>query len=367
MFALHTSLTNRPNGRARLQLETLEGRALPSGFGSLLPGSGQITADLNHIASDLRSLTRQLGTNLGATAQSDLAAIRSDVRTLVRDVLAGKSTASDLATLAAAEAKLVKDLGPTIGGRVSRLLNNLQHDVLALSGDITRPGGREREEDREERGEDRDRDELFQGLNGGLVRTVTGDLLTFGRDLQALTRALGTSVSPTVAGDLAAIRTDIGAVIGDLLTGATTTANDLNTLKTAVTKLATDVGSGASSQVNSLLAALANDVTRLTNDLTPIINPLQTAFNRVQADVTRLEGQLGSNLSSAAQQDVAALDAAITALGADVAAGKAIAGDLTSVLTSEFRLLGDLGGMIPAGARQSFLALSRDLTLLGLV
>jgi len=346
MSALRTSSPDRRNA-ARPRVEPLEARALPSGFGSLLPpGSGAVRADLNHIASDLRSLSHTLGTDISTTAKGDLAAIRSDLRTLVGDALAGKSTANDLKALAADEAKLVKDLGPTVGARASRLLNKLQHDVTALSGDITRPSRGDRDDDRDD---DRDEDELFQGLNAGGARAVIGDLLTFGRDLRALTTALGSSVSSTVAGDLAAVRTDIGAVIGDLLAGTTTLANDLGTLKTDVTKLATDVGSGASSQVTSLLTALANDVTRLTGDLTPITSPLQAAFNRAQADVTRLEGQLGSTLSSAAQQDIAALDAAMMALGADVAAGKAITGDLTSVVTSELKLLSDLGGTIPAG------------------
>jgi len=387
MFGLcktfHTRRNQSAERTARLEIEHLEGRALPSGFGSLLPtaGLGQVTADLTHIRSDVQALTRLAG----STASGDLTTIRTDLRTLVGDVLAGKDTTTDLKTLATDEAKLLTDLGSTAGARVQRLLTNIQHDLQALIKDVnglgtSNPGkGHDRDEDRDDRrgedrdddrrGEDRDDDrgdEGGQGLNLGQLGKVIGDLLSVRRDLQALTTALGSSISQTVAQDLSAVRTALGTVVGDLLSGTNPTS-DLNALKSALNTLVSDIGTGASTQVQGLLTTLRNDVQRLVTDVTALTNPAQAALQRVQADLTRLEGQLGSSLSTAAQADVAALDAAITAIGTDIGAGNAITGDLIQALTSEFNLLQDLSGTLPGATQQSLLNLAMDLTRLGIL
>jgi len=392
MFSLrtlfHTDRNHSPRGAARLQIEQLEGRALPSGFGSLLPtgGLGAVVSDLTQIRSDVQAVTRALGSN----ASGGLATVRAGLRTLVGDVLAGKDTTQDLKTLAADEVKLLSGLGSNTAARVQRLFNNLQADLLSLSRDLTQIGMIGRGNDRDDRnehrrgddrddedeghernrGDDRDdnnEDQTGLGLNLGRVLNVITDLLSVRRDLQTLTGALGSGISQTVSNALNTVRSDIGTIIGDLLTGQSPTSA-LTTLNNDLQTLTTAIGTGASTQVQNALTTLTNDLHQLTSDVTALTNPLQAAFNRVQSDVTGLNNLLAaSNLSQAAQNDLTALDQAITTLGNDVTAGNPITTDLTKALTSELTLLGELGSSLPAGARTSFLNLATDLVRLGLV
>jgi len=358
MFGLRSLFRSRPNlasqNRARLNIEQFKCRALPSGFGSVLPiaGAGQVIADFQHIRSDVQSLTRLVGSQ----ASGQLATVRADVTKLVADAVAGSSSAvtADLKTLSTDEAALVKSLGSPLGGRAATIFTNLQRDILALNADVAGLGTTHRGHDR---GDDDDR----EGHDLGQTGTVIRDLVAVRNDLRALTGILGSKITPAVTNDIKAVQTALGSVIGDLVNGTSPT-KDLTNLNTALTTLTKDVGSGTPAQ--GILTALTNDIQKLTTDVNALTNPTQAALARVQADVKSLESALGSNLSTAAKADVAALDAAIAALGADVAAGKAIATDLGNALTSEFNLLRDLTSPLPAGARQSLVRLAADLVRL---
>jgi len=329
----------RPLSRTRLHLEQLEGRALPSGFGSLIPipGVGAVVADIKDIRADVQSLTKQIGSQ----ASSQLATLRADVTKLVGDAASGSTSAvtADLNTLSTDANALVNSLGSTAKSHVHKILTDLQKDFKALSAEVTGLGS---------------------ALGGGLSQTdtVIRDLLSVGKELQTLTGSLGASITPTVTNDIHAVGNAIGTAIGDLINGTSLT-QDLTNLTSAVTTLTTAIGSGT--PVQGILTSLTNEVQKLTTDITALTAPAQAALTKVESAVTSLESSLGSNLSPALQADEAALNAAITALAADVAAGKSITSDLGSALTSEFNLLRDLPSPLVAGTRQSLMQLASDL------
>jgi len=311
-----------------------------------------------------------------------LPALQSPPAGLIQDTVAGNASAiaSDLKTLSADKATLLNDLGSTSQSRVvSRIFTGLLKDLQSLNADLTSLGTTNhghggRDDDRDEHGsmeesheqstgreygeDEGGEDEGGEERNLGQVGTVIRDVLSVRQDLQALVKTLGSNITSTVTNDVQAVQSALGSVIGDLVTGTSVT-QDLTKLNDALTTLTTDVGTGSATQ--GILTSLKNDVQTLTSDVTALTTPSQAALQRIQSDVQNLEGLLGSNLSSAAQADVAALDAAITSLGKDVGNPLAITNDLTNALKSEFSLFRDLTRPLPAGTQHSLLRLATDL------
>jgi len=369
--------TPAPRNRSRLHIEQLEGRALPSGFGSLVPAGsvGQVVTDLGHISADMQSLTRAAGTS----ATTDVTKVQTDLTKLVADTLTGSTAAAatDFATLSGDEATLLKDVASTsTAGAAFRAVASLQKDVLALTANVAGlglgPVGKlnhgfgPAEEFHEhstghehEHGEGDDDDDGGAGLGQS---AVIGDVLAVRSQLQSLVKSLGSRITPTVANDITVVRTALGSVVKDVLSGTSPT-QDLTNLSNALTTLTGDVGkiAGTGGTVAGILKNLNTEITQLTSDVTTVANSAQTALNRVEADVAALESTLGTGLSSTAQTDVKALDAALTTLANDVKASTATVNDVTGVLTSELQLISDLAPPLSSGTQQSLSQLAADL------
>src|SRR5690348_687675 len=84
---------------ARVRLEELEVRALPSTFGNLLSALHQaadIRSDVTDAGTDVQALVKAVGPSATGSVTKDLNALQADLTTLSNDFAAGKDLTQDV-------------------------------------------------------------------------------------------------------------------------------------------------------------------------------------------------------------------------------------------------------------------------------
>jgi len=206
----------RPQSAARLQMEELELRALPSTFGNIvighLPVSGEIKSDLAVIRAEVQHLSGALS-RASATVKADVKALGADLNAVLNDLATGKSSTQDVASFITDETKLVTDLGNKVPNQVKHDIRALEHNLMDLAEDLTR-----------------------------IVKTTNlqGDLKAVENAAKTLTSALASNTNSTVQSDLSTLNKDLSTLRSDLAAGKDV-AKDLATVISDEATLASDL------------------------------------------------------------------------------------------------------------------------------
>jgi len=334
LFRARPRTTSRPrlSQAARLQMEELELRALPSTFASYLPNLATINADLALIRVDVQHLSTALARSTKTGVAADVKALRSDLAAVSAELTAGKSITQELTALVTDEANLINDLGGSATTTVKNDLRALENNLMGLA----------------------------KATNTTNLKAALTNVQSAG---QLLTTALAANKNSTVVADLQTLNTDLTRVAADLAAG-TDASTDLATALADEATLAKDLGTRAARTIKTDLQTLRTDLNTLSTDLTQVANQKTLDVKLVQADEAILALELGSNASLTVSADLATLDAALVSIASDVSAGQDITVDLANASSAELTLVTDLGRHITPALRQTFSALSTDLTRL---
>jgi hypothetical protein len=141
------------------------------------------------------------------------------------------------------------------------------------------------------------------------------------------------------------LRADVDAIIGDVKAGTDPSA-DINKALNDGQKLFADLGT-------NLTRAVRRDVLDITADGGDVVvdvasTPPSAAhlLANAQNDLTNLTQILGSNVSPAVSSDLNGLQTELTAIAADIQAGRSLIGDVHRAIRDETRLFRDLNGQL---------------------
>jgi len=199
-----------------------------------------------------------------------------------------------------------------------------------------------------------------------LVTNIIHDVREFRSDLQQVSHELRNQASAAITSDINAINAGLSAVISDLSAGTSATA-DLNNLATAEAKLAVDLNAGNLGHhfngfIRHELGELREDLADLRQDLGQITQTVQSVVTHVRSDLQALTNALnGVTLSANASADVNALNTSLSAVFADLAAGRIATSDLNAAIAAEINLSVDLGGSITPAIRTALQNLQNDV------
>jgi len=319
---------------ARPAVEVLEDRAVPS--------ASQV---LTHVQADVRALTKALGTTASTTVQNDLTTVNGDLTNIANDIKAKTSAAQDLTKLASAVTQLGTDIGTSTSKAVGHDAKKLDQDIRTLANKLLSGAG---EGDK---------------VGASLAGRVQGDNVKLTLDVGALSKALSTNTNANVKADLTAIQNDQTAISAAVSAGTDAT-QAIRQLNTDLTKLGTDLGKKVGGQVRSAIEHVRNDARQLAHDLQGLAKRVQADAKDLQGDAKQLAKQLGANASTTVKDDLTALDAALTTLAADAAAGKDLSTDISDAFKAELTLAGDLKGQFSGKVAASLLDMSFDLAAL---
>jgi hypothetical protein len=300
-------------------VEELTERTLPNATpAAILPIQQlvvDIARDVTNIQSEFQAIRTSLTANTSVTVTADLTAVGTALTHVTADLSAGASATTDLNTLITAENTLRTDLGANVSSPLSRQLRTFNRDVNDLSGDLSQVGGR-----------------------------IHGELMMLQTDAQMLTMAISTTspVSTTVSNDVAALNTDLSAVIADFAAGRPATT-DLNTLATAEDTLKTDLGH-TTMQIRRDLGNMMSDTRHLAN----LVAQTNQVINRTAADIQRddqtLMTALAANTNTTVVADLQALHAALVTVSNDINTNATTtAADINAAITAQTTLTTDLG------------------------
>jgi hypothetical protein len=240
LFAIAAKAHPRPfPGPVRPELERLEQRALPSGFGTLHPAvsiTADIKADVADVKADATALTKALGSGVSSEVKADLKTLQTDIATLAKDQAAGKDLTKDLAAVKADLKDLAQDLrGSDLSHTARADLRDLRADVRDLAQDVAQS----------------------QGSGGG-----SSALADIKADSAELAKDLGSGVSSTVKADLKALDTALTKLATDFNAGKSITG-DVKTVLQDEVKLVQDLGANIPTAAIPTLIDLGVDVVTL--------------------------------------------------------------------------------------------------------
>jgi hypothetical protein len=232
--ALATDLGGSVSRPLSRQLRTFS-RDLNDLSGDLSQVGARIHGELMMLQSDAQMLTMALNTTtpVSTTVSNDMAAINTDLSTVIADFAAGRPATNDINTLSAAEDTLKADLGHT-SMTIRRDLGNMMSDTQHLA--------------------------ILVAQTNQVINRTAADIQ---RDDQTLMMALASNTNTTVAADLHSLQTALQTVANDINTNSTTTAADISAAITAQTTLTTDLGTSNVPPVQHKLSDLGSDLLEL--------------------------------------------------------------------------------------------------------
>ncbi len=328
---------NRTTHTARLRMEQLEDRALPSGM------TGTLQQDFTAVKSDVQTLANSLAANTSSAVRADLQALGNNLNALSGDISAGRNAALNLARLTTSLTSLDNTLGSNIGTAISGNMSNLSQALRTLAGDVVAPG---------------------PGRGDLAAVTLTQDIRSLLTQIQSqaqtIASGLASNTSTAVRTDLATIKNDLTALAGNITGGTSPTVN-LNKLLTDLSTLHNDLGTGFGRTMNQAIISLRNDLMRLNRFVTALTGDLNTDVRRLESDITRLTNQIKNSATGTVRTDLNTLDTALMTLASDFGAGMSITSDLRAVIGAETNLNRDLSGTFSVGAQGTLFRLAFDL------
>jgi hypothetical protein len=283
----------------------------------------------------------------------------ADVRALTKTLgtNASSTVSTDLTTVSGDFAKVSADV--TSGASAAADLTTLTNDLKKLTTDVGTTGGWTVQFLLHDLSGD------TAGLGtalGTLSKGLTGDVSAISNDLTKLTTDLGSNATTQITGDIATVNTALTKVTGDLTAGTSAVA-DAKALVTAEQTLAKDVGTGLGRTVNSDLWTLGVDVRGLAGDVNGLTAVVGYGVRDVQADAAALATALGSNVSTTVANDLTALNTAITKVATDLSTGVSASADVQAAIGDEATLKADVG--TSASPQVSFLLADMSYDWLG--
>jgi hypothetical protein len=196
-----------------------------------------------------------------------------------------------------------------------------------------------------------------------LVADIRVDLADISADVQKVTNALSAGASATIVADLTSLSTAAAAVKADIQAGASATA-DITAALAANSKLTTDLGASVKPAVKHQLKDIGKDLSDLQGDLNAIGKDVRSDAADIKADALALTNALKSmSISAAAQADLDLMNADLTKVTADLAAGNGTTAvtDINAAIAAEAQLKVDLGSSPTAAIRHALTDIRNDL------
>jgi hypothetical protein len=170
---------------------------------------------------------------------------------------------------------------------------------------------------------------------------VARDVTEVRADIIALQTLLAGTSNARVLVDLTTISIEFNDVLEDLNEGVSP-ADDLAALAAARTRLGIDIGTNISTTLRTQLAEFSRDVSSLTRHVAQLGDGIDGQLDDVQQAADDLTAALSSNTNPTVIADLAAMNAAVDAVEADLVAGESATASLAALVRAEARLTADL-------------------------